>query len=129
AKAVLNEQALKLIADLKSGASFSELSKANNVELKQIKAASRSSADVDADVLRYAFTMSKPGSGSASFGSVITATGDLAVVSVEAVIPGDYEKVTPEQKTAIVAQLGSIYGKNDFSSYQKFLKDSADIVQ
>jgi peptidyl-prolyl cis-trans isomerase D len=45
------------------------------------------------------------------------------------VTPGSYEKVTPEQKTAIVAQLGSIYGKNDFSSYQKFLKDAADIVQ
>jgi peptidyl-prolyl cis-trans isomerase D len=127
-KSLLSEQAAKLIADLTAGADFSELSKGAAVELKQVKAATRSSADVDSDVLRYAFSMSKPSNGS-SFGSVLTATGDLAVVAVESVTPGSYEKVTPEQKTAIVAQLGSIYGKNDFSSYQKFLKDAADIVQ
>lgn len=129
AKALLTEQAAKLIADLKSGASFSELSKAVGAELKQVKAATRSTAEVDADVLRYAFTMNKPISGAPTFGSVITASGDMAVVAVEAVTPGSYEKVTPEQKTAITAQLGSIYGKNDFSSYQKFLKDAADIAQ
>lgn len=129
AKALLDEQAVKLIADLKSGGNFSDLSKAAGVELKQAKAVTRNSIDVDADVLRHAFTMSKPNSGSPALGRVITASGDLAVVAVEAVTPGSYEKVTPEQKTAITAQLGSIYGKNDFSSYQKFLKDAADIIQ
>jgi peptidyl-prolyl cis-trans isomerase D len=118
-----------LIADLKSGGSFSELSKAAGVEFKQVKAATRSSADIDSDVLRHAFTMTKPSSSSPTFDKVMTAAGDLAVVALEAVTPGSYEKVTPEQKTAITAQLGSIYGKNDFSSYQKFLKDAADIVQ
>lgn len=129
AKTLLAEQATKLIADLKSGANFSELSKAVGVELKQSKAATRSTADIDADVLRYAFTMNKPIPGASTFGSVITASGDMAVVVVDAVTPGSYEKVTPEQRTAITAQLGSIYGKNDFSSYQKFLKDAADIAQ
>jgi peptidyl-prolyl cis-trans isomerase D len=129
AKALLDEQAAKLIADLKSGGSFSELSKAAGVEFKQVKAATRSSVDIDSDVLRHAFTMNKPSSSSPSFDKVMTAAGDLAVVAVDAVTPGSYEKVTPEQKTAITAQLGSIYGKNDFSSYQKFLKDAADIVQ
>jgi peptidyl-prolyl cis-trans isomerase D len=129
AKTLLDEQATRLIADLKSGGSFSELSKAAGVEFKQVKAATRSSADIDSDVLRHAFTMTKPSSSSPTFDKVMTAAGDLAVVALEAVTPGSYEKVTPEQKTAITAQLGSIYGKNDFSSYQKFLKDAADIVQ
>lgn len=129
AKSLLAEQATKLISDLKGGADFSELSKGIAVELKSVKAATRSSADVEPDVLRYAFSMNKPNNGMSTFGSVMTATGDLAVVAVESVTPGSYEEVTPEQKTAIVAQLGSIYGKNDFSSFQKFLKDGADIVQ
>lgn len=129
AKALLDEQATKLIADLKSGGSFSELSKTAGIEFKQVKAATRSSVDIDSDVLRHAFTMNKPSSGTPSFDKIMTASGDLAVVAVDAVTPGSYEKVTPEQKTAITAQLGSIYGKNDFSSYQKFLKDAADIVQ
>lgn len=129
AKTQLAEQANKLVADLKSGANFADLSKTVGVELTQAKAVTRSSAEVDPDVLRYAFTMNKPVSGASTFGNVITANGDMAVVAVEAVTPGNYEKVTPEQKTAITAQLGSIYGKNDFSSYQKFLKDAADITQ
>jgi len=128
-KVMLDEQAAKFIADLKSGGNFSELSKSAGIELKQVKAATRSSVDVDSDVLRYAFTMNKPTTTSAVFGSVITASGDMAVVAVESVTPGSYEKVTPEQKTAITAQLGNIYGKNDFSSYQKFLKDASDITQ
>ena len=129
AKTLLAEQAATLIADLKSGKSFAELSGAVGAELKQVKAATRSTADIDTDVLRYAFTMNKPTSGASTFGSVITAGGDMAVVAVGAVTPGSYEKVTSEQKIAMTAQLGNIYGKNDFSSYQNFLKDAADIAQ
>ena len=127
ARTLLNDQAAKLIADLKANGKFDELSKANGVELKQIKAVTRSNAEVDADVLRYAFSMSKPQTGSNSYGSVPTNSGDLAVVVLEAVMAGSFDKVTTEQKTAIVAQLGNIYGRNDFASYQKFLKDSAEI--
>lgn len=126
-RTLLNEQAAKLIADLKSGAKFDELSKANAVELKQVKGATRNSADIDGDVLRYVFSMGKPQANTISYGSVMTNTGDIAVVALEAVTPGTFEKVTPEQKSAIVAQLGNIYGRNDFTSYQKFLKDSAEI--
>lgn len=129
AKALLDEQAAKLIADLKSGGSFVELSKTAGVEFKQAKGATRNSADVDSDVVRHAFTMNKPVSNSATFDKVLTASGDLAVVAVEAVTPGSYEKITPEQKSAITAQLGNIFGKNDFASFQKFLKDAAEIVQ
>lgn len=127
ARTLLNDQAAKLIADLKANGKFDELSKANGVELKQVKAVTRSNAEVDADVLRYAFSMSKPQAGSSSYGSVPTSSGDLAVVVLEAVTAGSFDKVTAEQKTAIVAQLGNIYGRNDFASFQKFLKDSAEI--
>ncbi len=127
ARTLLNDQAVKLIAELKAGGKFEELSKANGVELKQVKAVARSNAEVDADVLRYAFTMSKPQAGSNSYGSTLTSSGDLAVVVLEGVTAGSFDKVTPEQKTAITAQLGSIYGRNDFASYQKLLKDAATV--
>lgn len=129
AKSLLDEQAAKLIADLKSGGNFSELSETAGIEFKQAKAATRNSLDIDSDVLRHAFAMNKPSSASPTFSSVMTATGDLAIVAVEAVTPGGGESITPEQKTAISAQLANIYGSNDFSSFQKFLKDAADIDQ
>lgn len=129
AKSLLDEQASKLIADLKSGGNFSELSKVGEFEFKQAKAATRNSVDIDSDVLRHAFTMNKPTSVSPTFDKVMTAAGDMAVIAVETVTLGNGESVTPEQKTAIAAQLADIYGKNDFSGFQKFLKDAADINQ
>ncbi len=127
ARKLLGEQGATLIAELKGGAKFEELSAANAIELKRVEAATRNSTDVDGDVLRYAFSMSKPAEGETTFGTVMTSSGDLAVVALNAVTPGSLEKITPEQKTAIIAQLRTINGRNDFSSYQKFLKDAADI--
>lgn len=127
AKAQLNEQAQKLIADLKSGSSFSELSTAAGIEYKEVKAATRNTADIDPDVLRHAFTMAKPSSSISTFDKVMTANGDIAIVALAAVTPGSNDNVTPEQKNVITAQLGNIYGSNDFSSYRQFLKDAADI--
>ncbi len=127
AKALLDEQAQKLIADLKSGGSFSELSAAAGIEYKEVKAVTRNTADIDPDVLRHAFNMVKPASDSPTFDKVMTANGDVAIVAVAAVTSGSSDNVTPEQKNAITAQLGNIYGINDFSSYRQFLKDAADI--
>ncbi len=129
AKVALDKQAIELIALLKSGESLLDVSKKAGVELRQVKAAARSTAEDNAEIVSHAFSMPKPVNNSPSFDTLTTSTGDVAVVVLETVVAGTQEKVTPEQKTAIVSQLAAIYGKNDFSSYQKFLKDSADISQ
>ncbi|WP_331346835.1 SurA N-terminal domain-containing protein [Cellvibrio sp. UBA7661] len=129
AKVALDKQAIELIALLKSGMSLLDVSKKAGVELKQVKAAARNTAEDNAEIVSHAFSMAKPVNNSPSFDTLTTSTGDVAVVVLETVVAGTQEKVTPEQKTAIVSQLAAIYGKNDFSSYQKFLKDSADISQ
>lgn len=129
AQVALSKQASELIATLKSGANFSDVGKSLDLEFKQIKAATRNATDANPDVISHAFLMAKPIGGIPSFDVVTTASGDVAVVSLEAVTAGSQEKVTAEQRVAIIAQLGSIYGGNDFSSYQKFLKEAADISQ
>ncbi len=128
-RVLLSEQSNKLIADLHAGATLAELSSAAGLESKEFKEAVRNTADADSDVLRHAFSMPKPAAGKSSIGNVMTSSGDMAIVVVQSVSPGSYEKVTPEQKTTINAQLASIYGRNDFSGFQKFLKDTADIDQ
>lgn len=129
ARALLDEQANKFLADLKSGVTISELAKAAGVELKQLKDAARNAPGADVDVIRHAFTMPKPEAKSLSVDSVVTASGDVAIVVLDKVSLGTYEKVAPEQKALLSSQVASIYGKTDFSAFQKFLKDSADIVQ
>lgn len=129
ARILLSEQSNKFIADLNAGSTLADLSVAAGLESKEFKEATRNTADADGDVLRHAFSMPKPAAGKPSVGNVMTSGGDMAIVVVQSVSPGSFEKVTPEQKTTISAQLASIYGRNDFSGFQKFLKDSADIVQ
>lgn len=128
ARTLLTEKGNAMVASLNAGTAFDEAAKTAGVEVKEAKAIARSNTEVDSDIIRYAFSLAKPQSGKANVGGVMTLKGDFAVVSLDAVTPGN-DKVTPEQKTAIVAQLASIYGENDFNSYQKFLKDSADIEQ
>ncbi|WP_049629701.1 SurA N-terminal domain-containing protein [Cellvibrio sp. pealriver] len=129
AKVALEKQAVELIGLLKSGMSSLDVSKKAGVELKQVKSASRNASGENPEIVSHAFSMAKPANNNASFDTLTTVAGDMAVVVLEAVTPGTQEKVTPEQKSAIASQLVSIYGKNDFSSYQKLLKDSADISQ
>lgn len=128
-RALLTERATKMLADLQSGAAFDVLAKEANLEIKQIKNAARNASDTDRDILRYAFALAKPQAGKLSVGSVVNASGDVAVVVLDAVVLGTYDKVTNEQKVAIAQQLAEIHGKNDFSGYQNFLKGSAEIVQ
>lgn len=126
ARTLLTEQGNTLVASLNAGAAFEEAAKTVGVEVKAAKAVARSNSEIDSDVIRYAFSLAKPQVGKTIAGGVMTLKGDFAVVSLDAVTAGN-NLVTPEQKTAIQAQLASIYGQNDFDSYQKFLKDSADI--
>jgi len=128
ARAALAEQGAALVASLNSGVAFDVAAKTAGVEVKEAKAVARSNSEVDVDVVRHAFSLAKPQGGKAVVSGVMTAKGDYAVISLDAVTAGN-DKVTPEQKTAILSQLASIYGENDFGSYQKFLKDVADVKQ
>lgn len=129
ARVLLGEQSNKLISDLNSGSTLADLSSAAGLENKEFKGATRNTLDADSDVLRYAFSMPKPTEGKSSIGNLMTSGGDMAIVVLSSVVPGSFEKVSSEQQLTISSQLASIYGRNDFSGFQKFLKDSADIVQ
>ncbi len=129
ARALLTEQSQKIIADLKAGSSLADLSGESGLEIKAFKEATRNAAGVDTDVLRYAFSMPKPTPNNPAVGNVITSSGDMAIVVLSAVSSGVGNKTAEEQRSAISSQLASLYGRNDFSGFQKFLKDSADIEQ
>lgn len=129
ARALLTEQSQKIIADLKAGSSLADLSGESGLEIKAFKEATRNAVGVDTDVLRYAFSMPKPTPNNPAVGNVITSSGDMAIVVLSAVSSGVGNKTAEEQRSAISSQLASLYGRNDFSGFQKFLKDSADIEQ
>lgn len=128
ARELLMEKGNALVAVINTGTHFDEAAKAEGVEVKSAKAVTRNNTEIDTDILRYAFSLAKPQEGKSTAGGVMTAKGDFAVISLDAVTLGS-EKINPEQKAAMTSQLASIYGQNEFESYQNFLKDSADIEE
>ena len=126
-QALLTKQANDFVAALNAGKSLAEQAKAAGVDVKAANAVARSDKDTDRDVLQYAFKLANPVEGKPVLGSVKTAKGDVAVVSLTAVTLGTDDKVPAEQKASISTQLANINGEYDLKSYQSHLQEVAKI--
>lgn len=126
-QALLTKQANDFVASLNAGKSIAEQAKAAGLEVKVATAVSRSDKDTDRDVLQYVFKLANPVENKPVLGSVKTAKGDVAVVSLAAVTLGTDDKVPAEQKASISTQLANINGEYDLKSYQSHLQEVAKI--
>lgn len=126
-QALLTKQANDFVASLNAGKSIAEQAKAAGLEVKVATAVSRSDKDTDRDVLQYVFKLANPVENKPVLGSVKTAKGDIAVVSLAAVTLGTDDKVPAEQKASISTQLANINGEYDLKSYQSHLQEVAKI--
>ncbi len=121
------QKAQDYIKQLESGRPINEIAQAAGYPVKEVKAATRGSADVDMEILRHAFSMAKPVAEKISSSGLSLTNGDYAVVTVSAVSLGDKTKMPAEQQSAIVAQLSNMVGQQSFESYQKALEETAKI--
>lgn len=126
-QALLTKQANDFVASLNAGKSIAEQAKAAGLEVKVATAVSRSDKNTDRDVLQYVFKLANPVENKPVLGSVKTAKGDVAVVSLAAVTLGTDDKVPAEQKASISTQLANINGEYDLKSYQSHLQEVAKI--
>jgi peptidyl-prolyl cis-trans isomerase D len=125
---LIREKGSKLVADLRSGAALADLAKAEGQEPKVVKVAKRNSTDADPEVSGFVFDMAKPQAGSSSFDGFVTAKGDYVVIALDSVtLATSSNEIAPEQKQAMVAQINNVTGQTEFTSYQAYLKASADI--
>lgn len=122
---LLAAQAAKLKAELDAGKALADVAEEADLEVVERTVATRNDPEAQRDVLRHVFTMAKPQNG-AVIDAVPTADGDFALVLLNAVTLGG-DALPEEQRKVIAAQLSSISGQNEYRSYQKLLRDNAEI--
>lgn len=129
ARQLIREKGNALLADLRAGKSLVDLAKTEGQEVKAVKVAKRNNTETDAEISGFVFDMAKPQGATPSVDGFVTAKGDYAVVSLEGVklATSDSAEIAPEQKQAMIAQVNNINGQSEFSSFQEYLKSTADI--
>lgn len=127
ARELLAQKGQEFIKQTKQGTNFVEVAQKAGYAIKESKAATRGSAEVDMEVLRHVFSMAKPAAEKSSVSGVTLSNGDYVVVNLTAVNPGSKTTLPAEQQTAITAQLSNMSGQQSFNSFQKVLEDTAEI--
>ena len=130
-EAYAKEQAHKLaqviLGKLHSGKSPGAVAKAERLELKRVRSATRSDASVDSAILRAAFTLGRPKQGRGRYTQITLVSGDYAVVGVTGVRDGDPEALPKEKRIEDRRALARVYGQGEFLAFLNDLKHSAKI--
>ncbi len=128
ARQLINDLGLSYIAKLRDGVTIADLAKEQSIDVNSVAAATRSGAGRDPEIIRFAFGLGKPQAGASVVDGFVNAKGDFAVVSLHSVTPGTLAAIkSPEQQSAMRAQVAAIIGEGEYSSYETLLKDGAEI--
>ncbi|WP_345415654.1 SurA N-terminal domain-containing protein [Halioxenophilus aromaticivorans] len=98
-----------------------------STEVMSVEAAKRQQQDVDAAIVRILFSMPKPDEGASVYSPAVLASGQMALIELTGVNSGDTESVTSEERSAIKAQLGRMYGDADLANLSDYLVDQAEV--
>lgn len=109
------------------GESIEDIAKAEGHEWQVSLDTRRSEPGVDRQILQYAFELSRPEQYRPTVSGFNLFNGDYAIVSLTAVKAGDFDSLAKEQRASMRSQLGDQYSNLDFTAYQEFLKQQADI--
>ncbi|HEB80488.1 MAG TPA: peptidylprolyl isomerase, partial [Chromatiales bacterium] len=130
-EAYAKEQARKLVqailGKLHSGKSPGAVAKAERLELKRVRSATRRDASVDGAILRAAFTLGRPKQGRGRYTQIALVSGDYAVVGVTGVLDGDPEALPKKKRIEDRRVLARVYGQGEFLAFLSDLKRHAKI--
>jgi peptidyl-prolyl cis-trans isomerase D len=87
----------------------------------------RTDATVPTQVVASAFRLAKPGAGQANTEPVPLASGDFAVLRLSAVVPGDVDSVSEEERQAAARQLTDQASMFELTGYAGEIRDAATV--
>ena len=122
----LQDKAQRMITELKSGADKGALAEQNAITWTQSAKAGRMQADVPRQLLQKAFGMPNPGE-SVAYDTAILPNGDLALIELSAIYPGEQQEGDKLRLLALGQFLSANNGQVLFSEYLRGLKETADI--
>lgn len=118
-----------LLASLGNGVSFADAAAAVEATATPYTVINRLSEDLDERVLEAIYRAKKPAAGKPRTGSAVTAEGDYAVFSLDAVAPGRPENVPLAERDQRKVQLAGQTGVADYTAFILQLESEADIVR
>ena len=124
---LLIEQGDDLLAELKTGVSVETLATVNQLEWQVALSVKRTSFDVNEVLLSKVFEISRPSSGSSSYGSVLLDEQRLAVVEVSKVVDGSLDSLTIEQRAQIMTAFRQVRVGELANSFRLQLRENAEI--
>ena len=123
---LVREKGSQLVAAVRAGSALADVAKQEGQEAKVQVDIKRFGSDLPAELVSHVFDMPKPQGDKPVVDGVLMANGDYAVLSLSGVkVAAD--AVNAEQKTAIASQVNNLNGYTDFSSYQQYLQDTAEL--
>ena len=127
AKLKSQEIALKLLADLQNGASYTDSAKAKNIKLTDLGKVKRDSPSVDQVIINEAFQMTAPVEGKNAYKS-IDLKNSVAVLVLKSVI--DTEALaTKEEMKKIMTDVESSLSSQEMTAVIDFIKSQSNIVK
>ena len=124
---LLEIRAEKLLAELNGGANPSELASSESLTWTESLKATRAQQGVPAQLLAQAFKMKHPEDGAQVFGRTELANGDVALIALKAVYPGEATTVDETRNRMLGAYIANGTGRNLFGEYLRSLKDGAKV--
>ena len=125
---IVQSKTNQLLAALADGADFDEAATASGAVLTPPTLVGRQSENPDQAILIEVFNASKPTPDQPTTGTAITRTGEYAVYSISAVIPGRPESIPLAERDAGKTSLTQQSGIEDYTAFVSQLKWDADIA-
>jgi len=88
----------------------------------------RNQIDLDAEIVREAFRLSRPAEGGKSVGTILLRNGDAAVISVTKVTNKGAENLETDELRNLGRYLAIQQGQSDYNEYREALKQQAEIT-
>lgn len=129
AQELIADRSEELSAMLVQGDDIDEAAAAVGAKVEPSRIVKRAESDVDARLLAAIFRTGKPGDGEPRIGNAITQSGDYAVFSLTAVVPGRPESIPLADRDTRKQELATESGTADFAAFLGDLTERADIVK
>ena len=120
-------EARQALLALREGASIETFASDNGYDWQVELGADRGNGQLPPMVLRRAFELPAPAEGVTTFEFVPGLAGDIQVLELVRVTPGDASQLAAERKTNLGEQLSSEYGSLLLDEYQRGLRANAEI--
>jgi peptidyl-prolyl cis-trans isomerase D len=116
-----------IVEELRKTGNPDELAGKHGYEWRRTTGVRRDNAELDGAVLRAAFNLGRPQTGQPVYGGATLASGDYAIISIEAVWDAPADAMTKDELTALQGQLENAYANDVWAFLVEDLRANSEI--